>query len=232
NEISVGLRSEPTIVGVNVGRNKDTPEADAIADYVEAARTLAPTADYVVVNVSSPNTPGLRDLQAVEHLRPLLGAVREAIGAKPLLLKIAPDLSDEDVDAVADLALELELDGIIATNTTIARADLAADPAEIDAIGAGGLSGRPLAKRSRDILLRLRARVGERLVLVAAGGVEDADEAWSRIEAGATLVQLYTGFVYGGPRTPARLARELADKARAHGYSRVQDAVGQNRVPS
>jgi dihydroorotate dehydrogenase len=132
---------------------------------------------------------------------------------------------------VADLALELPLDGIIATNTTIERANLATPGAEIDAIGAGGLSGRPLAERSLRTLRRLRARVGDRVVLVAAGGVEDADEAWARIDAGATLVQLYTGFVYGGPTTPARIARDLAAMARAQGYARVQEAVGASRVP-
>jgi dihydroorotate dehydrogenase len=220
------------VVGANVGRNKTTPDERAIDDYVAAATALAPVADYLVVNVSSPNTPGLRDLQAVDQLRPLLQAARAAVGARPLLLKIAPDLADEDVDAVADLAIELELDGIIATNTTIERTNLTSDSEEIAAIGAGGLSGRPLAGRSLHILRRLRARVGDRLVLVAAGGIEDADEAWLRIEAGATLVQLYTGFVYGGPTAPARIARRLAATARSRGYARVQDAVGASATPS
>jgi dihydroorotate dehydrogenase len=222
----LGRGKAGVVVGVNVGRNKETPEEQAIDDYVQAARTLAPTADYVVVNVSSPNTPGLRDLQAVERLRPLLEAVRANVGSKPLLLKIAPDLADEDVDAVADLALDLELDGIIATNTSIARDELATDSRKVEEIGAGGLSGRPLADRSLSILRRLRARVGDQVVLVAAGGVEDATGAWARIGAGATLVQLYTGFVYGGPAAPARIARGLAAEARKSGYARVQDAVG------
>ena len=224
-------RRAGVVVGVNVGRNKATPDGRAVDDYVDAARRLAPLADYVVVNVSSPNTPGLRDLQAVERLRPLLEAVRAAAPGKPLLLKIAPDLADEDVDAVADLALDLGLDGIIATNTTIDRADLATERAEIEAIGAGGVSGRPVAEKSLHILRRLRARVGERLVLVAAGGIEDAAGAWARIEAGATLVQLYTGFVYGGPATPARIARGLAAEARNRGLARVQEAVGGSRLP-
>ena len=225
-------QDENVVVGVNVGRNKDTPEDRAVDDYVTAAKTLAAHADYLVVNVSSPNTPGLRDLQAVERLRPLLEAVCAAAANKPLLLKIAPDLADEDVDAVADLAVELGLDGIIATNTTIERAGLATPEPEIDAIGPGGLSGKPLSARSLHILRRLRARVGDRLLLVAAGGIEDADDAWARIEAGATLVQLYTGFVYGGPTTPASIARGLAEIARARGYTRVQDAVGGSRTPS
>ena len=184
---------------------------------------LADRADYLVVNVSSPNTPGLRDLQAVERLRPLLAAVREVTEAlprrTPLLVKIAPDLADEDVDAVADLAVELGLDGIIATNTTIRR-DGVPDTQP------GGLSGRPLKQRSLAVLRRLRARVGDRMLLVAAGGVEDAEDAWHRIAAGATLVQLYTGFVYGGPGTAFRIARGLAERARSLGYARVQDAVG------
>ncbi len=220
------------VVGANVGRNKATPDEDAADDYVAAATALAPAADYLVVNVSSPNTPGLRDLQAVARLRPLLEAVRAAVPGKPLLVKIAPDLADEDVDAVADLALDLGLDGIIATNTTIARANLATPHAHLEAIGAGGLSGRPLAERSLNTLARLRCRVGDRLVLVAAGGIEDADDAWARIEAGASLVQVYTGFVYGGPTTPARIARGLAARARARQYARVQDAVGRPNPPA
>jgi dihydroorotate dehydrogenase len=221
-----GRRRDEVAVGVNVGRNKTTPDERANDDFAEAARVLAPHADYVVVNVSSPNTPGLRDLQSVERLRPLLGDVLAVVGDRPLLLKIAPDLADEDVDAVADLALELGLAGIIATNTTVERADLATPRAKLDAIGAGGLSGAPLAERSLGTLRRLRARVGDRLLLVAAGGIEDADDAWDRIVAGATLIQLYTGFVYGGPAAPARIATGLARIARSHGYERVQDAVG------
>jgi len=208
------------VVGVNLGRNKDS--ASALDDYVRGARALGPLADYVTVNVSSPNTPGLRDLQAVEELRPLLEGVRAATD-RPVLVKIAPDLADEDVDAVADLALETGIAGIIATNTTIARTGLS-EPAEH--LGAGGLSGAPLKPRALAVLERLRARAGDRLVLVAAGGIEDADDAWRRIKAGATLVQLYTGFVYGGPGTPARIASGLADRARREGFTRVQDAVG------
>ena len=173
------------------------------------------------MNVSSPNTPGLRDLQAVEHLRPLLEEVTAATD-RPVLVKIAPDLADEDVDAVCDLALALGLAGIIATNTTIAREGLT-DPAAAEA---GGLSGAPLRERSLEVLRRLRSRAGDRLVLVAAGGIEDADDAWQRICAGATLIQLYTGFVYGGPWTPRRLAQGLAERARSAGFARVQDAVG------
>lgn len=224
-------RGHEVAVGVNIGKTKAVPEEAAVADYVASARTLAAVADYMVVNVSSPNTPGLRDLQAVEHLRPLLTAVREALDAAgprrvPLLVKIAPDLADEDVDAVADLAMELRLDGIVATNTTVARDGLATDPAHVEAMGAGGVSGAPLKERSLAVLRRLRARVGDRLVLVAVGGIENADDAWARIQAGATLVQAYTGFIYGGPFWPRHVHRELARRARKAGYPSISEAVG------
>jgi len=211
------------IVGVNIGKTKMVTEDEAAADYAASARAVAGVADYVVVNVSSPNTPGLRDLQAVERLAPVLVAVREALDAAvprrhiPLLVKIAPDLSDTDVDAVADLAVELGLDGIIATNTTISRAGLASSPSEVAAAGAGGLSGPPLRERALAVLARLRARTGDRLVLIAAGGIETPDDAWARLGAGATLVQAYTGFIYGGPLWPRRMHAGLARRVRAPG---------------
>jgi dihydroorotate dehydrogenase len=208
------------VVGVNIGKTRAVPDADAAADYAASARAVAAVAGYVVVNVSSPNTPGLRDLQAADRLRPVLVAVRSALDAAvpgrrvPLLVKIAPDLADADVDAVADLALELGLDGIIATNTTVSRDGLASPAAEVAAAGAGGLSGPPLRARSLAILRRLHARAGDRLVLIAVGGIETPDDAWERLQAGATLVQAYTAFVYGGPLWPRRmhagLARRLA----------------------
>jgi dihydroorotate dehydrogenase len=206
-------RRTGVIVGVNIGKTKAA--TDEIADYVASARAVRDVADYVVVNVSSPNTPGLRDLQAVDRLGPLLTAVREELGAVPLLVKIAPDLADEDVDAVADLAIELGLDGIIATNTTISRDGLASPPDVVAAAGAGGLSGPPLRNRSLEVLRRLHERAGDRLVLIAAGGIDTPDDAWERLRAGATLVQAYTGFVYGGPFWPRRVNRELARRARA-----------------
>jgi dihydroorotate dehydrogenase len=190
-------------------------------------------ADYVVVNVSSPNTPGLRDLQATDRLRPVLVAVRAALDGSaaaaasarvPLLVKIAPDLADADVDAVADLALELGLDGIIATNTTVARDGLVSPAAEVAAAGAGGLSGPPLRGRSLAVLRRLRARAGDRLVLIAAGGIETPEDAWERLRAGATLVQAYTGFVYGGPLWPRRMHAGMARRARAAGLASVSSS--------
>ena len=209
------------VVGVNIGKSRAAPDADAAADYAASARSVAAVADYVVVNVSSPNTPGLRDLQATDRLRPVLVAVRSALDAPsggrrvPLLVKIAPDLADADVDAVADLALELGLDGIIATNTTVCRDGLASPAAEVAAAGAGGLSGPPLRARSLAVLRRLRERAGDRLVLIAAGGIETPDDAWERLRAGATLVQAYTGFVYGGPLWPRRMHAGLARRMKA-----------------
>ena len=209
------------VVGVNIGKTRDAPDAGAAADYAASARAVAAVADYVVVNVSSPNTPGLRDLQAADRLRPVLTAVRSALDASsparrvPLLVKIAPDLADADVDAIADLALELGLDGIIATNTTVSRDGLASPPAEVAAAGAGGLSGPPLRARSLEVLTRLRERAGDRLVLIAAGGIETPDDAWERLRAGATLVQAYTGFVYGGPLWPRRMHAGLARRMRS-----------------
>ena len=218
-------------IGANIGKTKIVDATDAPADYRTSAALLAPLADFLVVNVSSPNTPGLRDLQAVESLRPLLTAVLE-VAHVPVLVKIAPDLSDADVDAVADLAVELGLAGIVATNTTITRAGLRTDAAEIEAIGAGGLSGPPVAARSLEVLRRLHERVGDKLVLVSVGGIESVDDAWARILAGASLVQAYTGFIYGGPFWMRRIHRELAARVRAEGYSSLADAVGAGHAAS
>ncbi|MER5889075.1 quinone-dependent dihydroorotate dehydrogenase [Streptomyces sp. NPDC001941] len=221
-----------TVLGVNIGKTKVVPEAEAAADYVKSTEALARHADYLVVNVSSPNTPGLRNLQATEALRPLLTAVREAADRSvtgrrvPLLVKIAPDLADEDVDAVADLAVELGLDGIIATNTTIAREGLGlrSDPALVKETG--GLSGAPVKERSLAVLRRLYARVGDRITLVGVGGVEDAEDAWQRILSGATLVQGYSAFIYEGPCYARAIHRGLADRLAASPYATLADAVG------
>lgn len=214
-------RRTGAVVGVNLGKTKLA--TDAVADYVASARRLAPLADYVVLNVSSPNTPGLRDLQAVAQLGELVRAVRPVLDGRPLLVKIAPDLSDEDVDAVAELALAERLDGIIATNTTITRDGLRSTAAEVEAAGAGGLSGAPVAARSLEVLRRLRARVGEEVVLVSVGGIETPQDAWDRLQAGATLVQAYTGFVYGGPLWPCKMHRGLSRRLDAAGLGSVAE---------
>jgi dihydroorotate dehydrogenase len=222
-------RRSQTVLGANVGKNRETPVEDAVADYVEAARLLAPHADYLVLNVSSPNTPGLRDLEAVARLRPLIEAVQQVVGDKPVLVKISPDLSDDDVDAVADLALELRLAGIVATNTTLKREGLSTPPERVAALAwpaGGGVSGAPLKHRSLEVLRRLRARAGDELVLISAGGVESADDVWERVLAGATLVQVYTGFVYGGPGWPRAVNLELARRTWDAGRNSIQELVG------
>jgi dihydroorotate dehydrogenase len=205
------------VLGVNIGKTKVVPEDAAITDYEKSAGLLAPYADYLVVNVSSPNTPGLRDLQAVEKLEPLLRAVRrradEVTASKvPLLVKIAPDLSDEDVLAVADLAGAVGLDGIIATNTTISRDGLATSATKVEEIGAGGLSGRPLTARSLEVLRLLRGRVAPETTLIGVGGITTVDDAIARLNAGADLLQGYTAFIYEGPLWPKRIVRGVAER--------------------
>ncbi|RKQ36392.1 quinone-dependent dihydroorotate dehydrogenase [Kocuria tytonis] len=209
------------VVGVNIGKTKAVGLEDAVGDYVRSTRVLAPYADYLVVNVSSPNTPGLRQLQELDSLRPLLGAVRREADRVtnrrvPLLVKIAPDLADQDVLAVADLALELGLDGIVATNTTIAREGLGlrSSPEEVTRCGAGGLSGPPVRRRAVAVLRLLREHVGDRLVLVSVGGVTSAEDVRERLDAGAALVQGYTAFLYEGPFWAARINRGLRRAAR------------------
>ena len=217
------LRARPgfkPIIGVNIGKTKAVASEDAVADYATSARLVADVADYVVVNVSSPNTPGLRDLQAAAKLGPILAAVRAALDEAsprrrvPLLVKIAPDLADADVDAVAALALDLGLDGIIATNTTVSREGLLDSAAVADA-GPGGLSGDPLKQRSLQVLTRLHDRCGKRLTLIAAGGITTPADAEARLAAGATLLQAYTAFIYEGPFWPWRLQRGLAARLRS-----------------
>lgn len=203
-------RRLPGVVGVNIGKSRIVDVADATADYVRSARLLAPLADYLVVNVSSPNTPGLRGLQAVETLRPLLAAVADAAGGTPLLVKIAPDLPDDEVEAVAQLAVELGLAGLIATNTTLSREGLRTDPAVVTAAGDGGLSGAPLKQRSLEVLRIVRAAVPDSFAVVSVGGVETGDDVRERMDAGADLVQGYTAFLYRGPLWARQLNRALA----------------------
>lgn len=202
-------RRRRSVIGVNIGKSRVVDVDDAVADYVRSTTLLAPLADYLAVNVSSPNTPGLRTLQAVETLEPLLRAVKEAAGGTPLLVKIAPDLDDEEIDAIARLAVSLGLDGIIATNTTISREGLTADPAAVEALGAGGLSGAPLAARSLAVLRRVRAAVPEEFCVISAGGVETAADVFERLEAGSTLVQGYSAFIYRGPLWARQINRGL-----------------------
>ena len=197
------------VIGVNIGKSKVTEVENAVDDYRYSAKKLAPFADYLAVNVSSPNTPGLRSLQDVAALRPILVAVIEESMGKPVLVKIAPDLADEDVVAVAELSNELQLAGVISTNTTVGRTGLTAPEAAISAIGAGGLSGAPLKSRSIEVLKLLKASLASNQVIVSVGGIETADEAQERLDLGATLVQGYTGFVYAGPFWARKINRLL-----------------------
>ncbi|WP_158019161.1 quinone-dependent dihydroorotate dehydrogenase [Mycobacterium basiliense] len=217
-------RHHPEVpIGVNIGKTKTTPPERAVDDYRASARLVGPLASYLVVNVSSPNTPGLRDLQAVESLRPILAAVL-AETTTPVLVKIAPDLSDSDVDDIADLAVELGLAGIVATNTTVSRENLATPG--VDRLGAGGISGPPVAHRAVEVLHRLYARVGDRLTLISVGGIETADDAWERITAGASLLQGYTGFIYGGGRWAKHIHDGIARRLHDGGFASLGDAVG------
>ena len=207
------------VLGINIGKTKVVPEDAAIGDYEKSTGLLAPHADYLVVNVSSPNTPGLRDLQAVAKLEPLLRAVRRRADEVtdrrvPLLVKIAPDLGDDDVLAVADLALAIGLDGIVATNTTIGRDGLQSPAADVESAGAGGLSGVPLRQRALDVVRLLRERVGDELTLVGVGGITSPEDAIERLGAGADLLQAYTAFIYEGPLWPRRINTALAKEQR------------------
>ncbi|HEY8369424.1 MAG TPA: quinone-dependent dihydroorotate dehydrogenase [Thermodesulfobacteriota bacterium] len=200
-------------VGVNLGKTRAVPIERAVADYEASFDRLAPLADYVTVNVSSPNTPGLRDLQAASRLRELVSALvarsrrlgpGRAGRPRPLLVKLSPDLADADLDAAVDAALEAGADGFVATNTTLRREGLSSPIAE-----AGGLSGRPLAARARAVVAAVHRRTGGRVPVIGVGGLFDADDVRAMLDAGASLVQLYTGFVYGGPFTVGRICRGL-----------------------
>ena len=199
-------RGRACVVGVNIGKNRWVAAEDAAADYATCAGKLARYADYLVVNVSSPNTPGLRDLQAVEALRPIVRATRRAADAAarrhvPVLVKIAPDLADGDVDAVARLVAEEELDGVVATNTTVAHSH-----------GEGGVSGRPVRERALAVVSRLRTALGPHYLVIGVGGVFTVADAEAMISAGADLLETLTGFVYEGPLMPGRINRALARK--------------------
>ncbi|QIK61861.1 quinone-dependent dihydroorotate dehydrogenase [Leucobacter viscericola] len=201
-------RNRP-VIGVNIGKSRVTEVENATQDYVWSAERLAPVADYLAVNVSSPNTPGLRGLQELESLEPLLAAVRDASGTTPLLVKIAPDMGDEQIDGIVALAVRLGLDGIIATNTTVSREGLTAADADVERMGAGGLSGEPLKDRSQEVLRRIVATAPEGFCIISVGGVSTAEDVVERLRAGATLVQGYTAFIYEGPLWVRRINRDL-----------------------
>lgn len=197
------------VIGVNIGKSKVVDVDNAVHDYRQSAKLLAPHADYLAVNVSSPNTPGLRSLQSVESLEPILKAVIQESLGKPVLVKIAPDLANEDIAAVADLAIDLGLAGVIATNTTIGRENLKTDPEKVAQFGAGGLSGAPLKDRSLEVLRLLHARMNGKAAIISVGGIETPEEAAERIANGATLVQGYSGWIYSGPLWARRINKSF-----------------------
>jgi dihydroorotate dehydrogenase len=197
------------VIGVNIGKSKVTELADAVSDYEYSTKVLAPVADYIAVNVSSPNTPGLRSLQEIDQLEPILIAVsKEALG-KAVLVKIAPDLDDSEVSKVAALVHKLDLAGVIATNTTVKREGLLTSPDQVSSFGDGGLSGPILATRSKQVLSLLRTELGAGFAVISVGGVVDAQDVSERLKLGADLVQGYTGFVYQGPLWGRKINREL-----------------------
>jgi len=210
------------IVGVNIGANKDSP--DRIADYAEGVRTMSSVADYLTINISSPNTPGLRQLQDEGALRGLLGAVREArrVEGPPIFLKVAPDLGEGEPDQIVRVAIENGIDAIIVANTTVSRPDLRSGHAAEQ----GGLSGAPLKPLALQALRNFRAASGGKIPLIGVGGIENADDAWARIRAGASLVQLYSAMVYEGPGIVRRITKGLAQRLEQEGFASIADAVG------
>lgn len=213
-------RDLPGVIGVNVGANKDSE--DRIADYVSGVRTMAPVAHYLTINISSPNTPGLRGLQDEGALDELLAAVRQEGANRPIFLKVAPDLDDRDPDRIVRSAIDHGIDAIIVSNTTVSRPPLRSR----HAAEAGGLSGAPLADLALQMLRKFRRASGDELPLVAAGGISTADDAWQRITAGASLVQLYSAMVYHGPGIARQVAIGLARHLEREGMASIADAVG------
>jgi dihydroorotate dehydrogenase len=221
------------VLGINIGKSKATPLEDATSDYLRSFDLLEPFARYVAVNVSSPNTPGLRALQDAAPLRELLRALRtraaeraRAGTPKPILLKIAPDLTDPQVDEVAGIALEEGIAGIIATNTTIERGGLRTPALRVEALGAGGVSGPPVRKRALAVVARIHHQTGGRLPIVGVGGIFGAEDAWRMIVAGASLVQVWTGFIYRGPGIAREINRGLAAYLERDGMRSLDEAVG------
>ncbi len=215
------------VIGVNIGRNKAVPNDEATENYLKSFDIVHEVADYVAVNISSPNTPDLRQLQRSESLTALLDALQKRnreLGTKPLLVKIAPDLSESDIEAIVDICQRFEISGIIATNTTIARDDLLSEG--VSKLGPGGLSGRPLNRRSTQVISTIHKYSNGKLPIIGVGGVFSAADAFEKIAAGACLIQAYTGFVYGGPTFPGDTLDGLAGILSDRGFSTVDEAVG------
>lgn len=220
-------------IGVNLGKNRNTPNEQAFQDYRCGLRALYRHGDYFVINISSPNTEGLRDLHRAEALEPLLADVigerevlREETGEiRPLLLKISPDLTDEALDEAVDVSLKVGIDGFIATNTTLSRDGVSASPHRDEA---GGLSGRPLAKRSTEVIRRIYRHTGGRVPIIGVGGIFTGEDAYEKIRAGASLVQVYTGMIYRGPTIARQINRELLRLLKRDGLDHINQAVGKD----
>ncbi len=214
--IKLRKRKSNVIVGGNIGKNKITPNEKAVEDYTYCFEALYPFVDYFVVNVSSPNTPGLRELQEKEPLKKLLNEVkalnRTKGKPKPILLKIAPDLNDAQLNDVVEILLETNTDGVIATNTTISREGLTTDKEYVTSIGNGGLSGKPLTNRSTEVISFLRSKLGKNYPIIGVGGIMTPQDAVEKIKAGADLVQIYTGFIYEGPGLVKRINQILTKR--------------------
>lgn len=231
------IRSRPPncILGVNIGKSRSVAVESAIPDYLESFAAIYDIADYVAINVSSPNTPNLRELQRADRLADLLKALQERNGelaaskrttAKPLLLKIAPDLAEADVEAIIDIATRTRMAGLIATNTTVSREGLRTRVADVQSLGDGGLSGAPLREPSNRIISFIYRTTQGRLPIVGVGGVFNAEDAWLKICAGASLVQLYTGFIYEGPAVARRINEGLISIMKREGFRSLDEAVG------
>ncbi len=220
----------PAVLGINVGKSKITPLEQAPDDYASSLELLAPLADYAVINVSSPNTPGLRDLQDTTQLRRLVERLRRLPACPPLLVKIAPDLEDDAIDGIARLAFEEGLAGVIAVNTSLDRLGLAQrrlqQTGRTLAEEAGGLSGAPLRQRALEVIRRLRVSAGPALPLIGVGGIDSPEVAWARISAGASLVQLYTGWIFKGPDLVPLILEGLQQQLDRHGLRTIREAVG------
>jgi dihydroorotate dehydrogenase len=255
---NVGRHRPDCVLGVNIGKSRRVAIADAIPDYLASFNAVYEVADYIAINISSPNTPNLRELQRREPLAELLSALQErndelAKGGgtgvppvnyaqdaratfrrhhhplhqkKPLLLKIAPDLSEGDLEAIIEVALHANVAGIIATNTTVSRDNLHASPADVEGCGEGGLSGAPLRSRSNEVISLIYRLTQGQLPIVGVGGVFTAEDAWEKICAGASLVQLYTGFIYEGPNVAKKINQGLADILRREGFKSLDEAKG------
>lgn len=219
------------VVGVNIGKNKDVPNEEAVEDYLACFEIVHPVADYVAVNISSPNTPNLRELQRSESLDALLAGLQQRnaeLGKRPLLVKIAPDLTDAEVEHAVDICLSHNVDGMIATNTTIRRDGL--KTSEVESFGDGGLSGKPVGRRSSEVIAAIHRHSNGKMPIIGVGGIFAAEDAFAKIAAGASLVQAYTGFVYCGPTFAREINRGLTELLSERGFKSIDEAVGSARL--